>query len=188
MSKVDEKPMFVRGQVHAVLRGPAQHVRAHMRNGRMIAAHDRAGKIKAECTIHNLVTAVGDQYYAARGAGIGSPPAAITGFRLGAGSTAPAKTGAGAALVTYLSGSNQANDGGFPTAVSGVATYKVTYAAGTATTASPITEVVLVNDTIATNATTAAANTMSRALLAGIGSKGALDTLTVTWTHTLLGA
>lgn len=46
---------------------------------------------------------------------------------------------------------------------------------------------VLVTDALA-NATSSAANTIARALLSGIGSKGAGDSLTITWTHTLLGA
>jgi hypothetical protein len=78
-------------------------------------------------------------------------------------------------------------DGTFPTVVAGVATYKVTYPAGKATTASPITEVVIFTDALA-DATSTAANTISRALLTGIGAKGASDTLTCTWTHTVLGA
>jgi len=138
------------------------------------------------------VTQVGDQYYGERAAGIASPPAQITGMKLGTGSTAVAKTGAGAALVTYLSGSNKALDGGFPTsALNGSSRriqWKRTYAAGEATTASAITEAVLVNDTIATDATSTAANTISRVLITGVGSKGASDTLTVTWNHDLLGA
>lgn len=148
------------------------------------------GVEKARCVTHNLVTATGDQYYAGRAALSTGLPSQVTGFRLGTGSTAVAKTGAGAAIVTYLSGSNKANDSGFPTATGGVVTWKRTYAAGEATTASAITEVVLNTDTIANdNATTAtAANTIARALLTGIGSKGASDTLTITWTHTLLGA
>lgn len=152
--------------------------------------HGPDGKLKAECFVKNLVTSVGDQYYAGRAALSSGLPAQVTGFRLGTGSTAVAKSGAGSFVVTYLAGSNKANDGGFPTAVAGVVTWKRTYAAGEATTASPITEVVLNTDTIANdNATTAtAANTISRALLTGIGSKGAADTLTITWTHTLLGA
>lgn len=113
------------------------------------------------------------------------------GMKLGTGSTAVAKSGAGAALVTYLSDSHQAFDSGFPstsgTSGGRVVTYKVTYAAGKATTASAITEVVIFWDFLA-DATSSAANTISRALLSGIGSKGASDTLTVTWTHTLLGA
>lgn len=161
----------MQGRVEAVLRGPD-------------------GRIKARCVTKNLITSVGDQYYAGRAALASGLPAQATGMRLGTGSTAVAKSGAGAAIVTYLSGSNKAFDATYPTATGGVVTYKRTYAAGEATTASAITEVVINNDTIANdNATTAtAANTIARALLAGIGSKGASDTLTVTWTHTLLGA
>jgi hypothetical protein len=50
-----------------------------------------------------------------------------------------------------------------------------------ATTASPITEAVIVNDS-ATNATSTAANTYSRVLLSpAVGSKGAQDSLTLVW-------
>lgn len=116
----------------------------------------------------------------------------VTSMKLGAGSTAVAKSGAGAALVTYLANSQQAMDATFPSTagISGgrVVTYKVTYAAGKATTASPITEAVLVSGEFLADATSAAAVTIARVLLTGIGSKGASDTLTVTWTHTILGA
>jgi hypothetical protein len=164
-------PSGIYGVVTAVLTGPD-------------------GEEKARCVTKNLVTAVGDQYYAGRAALSSGLPAQVTGFRLGTGSTAVAKTGAGAAIVTYLTGSNKANDATFPTASGGVVTWKRTYAPGEATSASPITEVVLNTDTIANdNATTAtAANTIARALLSGIASKAAGDTLTITWTHTLLGA
>lgn len=148
---------------------------------------DADGNLKGRCETHNLITAVGDQYYAGRAALASGLPAQVTGMKLGAGSTAPAKTGAGAALVTYLSNSHQAIDGGYPTAVAGVVTWRATFAAGKATTASPITEAVLVTDALA-DATSIAANTICRALLSGIGSKGASDTLVVTWTHTILGA
>jgi len=145
------------------------------------------GELKARCEVRNLVTAVGDQMYAARGAGITSPPNAPTGMKLGTGSTAVSKTGAGAALVTYLTGSNHAFDSTYPQAAAGVATYRVTWAAGEATTASAITEIVIVNETLA-NSTSTAANTAARALLTGIPSKAAGDSLQVTWTHTILGA
>ena len=130
---------------------------------------------------------MGDQYYAGRAALSSGLPSQVTGMKLGAGSTAVAKTGAGAALVTYLSNSHQAIDGGYPTAIAGVVTWRATFAAGKATTASPITEVVLCTDALA-DATSTAANTICRALLSGIGSKAAGDSLQVTWTHTLLGA
>lgn len=149
---------------------------------------DEHGNLKGECTVHNLITAVGDQLYAARGSGIAGAPAAPTGMRIGTGSTAPSKTGAGAAIVTKITGGNLAFDATYPQAAGGVATYKTTYGAGVGTTASPVTEAVIVNDTIATDTATPAANTASRVLLTGIGSKAAGDTLTITWTHTLLGA
>ena len=148
---------------------------------------DEDGNVKS-VVVGNLITAVGDQMYAARGAGVGSAPAAPTGMKLGTGSTAPAKTGAGAALVTYLAGSNRAFDATYPQASGGVVTYRRTFAPGEATTASAITEAVIVNDTIGTDATSTAANTISRALITGVGSKAAGDTLVLTWTHTLLGA
>jgi hypothetical protein len=153
----------------------------------IVEKFDKDGHLVARCVTTNLVTQVGDQVYGERGAGVSGAPAAPTGMKLGTGSTAVAKTGAGAALVTYLSGSNKAFDATYPqSALNGAArriTFKRTYAAGEATTASPITEVVIVNDTIATDATSVAANTISRGLLAGIGSKGATDTLAITWTH-----
>ena len=116
-----------------------------------------------------------------------------SGMKLGTGSTAVAKTGAGAALVTYLSGSNKAFDATYPqSSIPGSArriTYRRTYAAGEATTASAITEAVIVNDNIiTTDATSTAANTVSRILVTGISAKGASDTLTATWNHDLLGA
>lgn len=135
----------------------------------------------------NLVTQLGEQMYGERGANITSPPAAPTGMKLGTGSTAPAKTGAGDVLTTYLSGSNKAFDATYPQSSlsSGKRriTYKRTYAAGEATTASPITEAIICNDTIATDATSAEAATVSRILVTGISAKGASDTLTATWNH-----
>lgn len=151
---------------------------------------DINGMLKARYATRNLVTQVGDQYYGERAAGIGGPPAQVTGMKLGTGSTAVAKTGAGAALVTYLADSHQAIAGGFPTsALSGSSRriqWQAVWAAGKATTASAITEVVIINDVLA-DATSLAAATIARALLVGIGSKGASDTLTVTWNHDLLG-
>lgn len=121
------------------------------------------------------------------GTATGLSQALPTGMKLGTGSTAVAKTGAGAALVTYLSGSNKAFDATYPqSSIPGTVrriTYKRTYAAGEATTASAITEAVIVNDIIATDATSTAANTISRILVTGISAKGASDTLTATWNH-----
>lgn len=153
-----------------------------------IELFDENGNLKHHETVPNTVTAVGDQYYAGRAALSTGLPAQVTGFKLGTGSTATAKTGAGAALVAYLAGSNKANDSGFPTAVGGVVTWKRTYGPGEATSASPITEVVLVTETIANDDTSTVAETIARALISGVASKAAGDTLVITWTHTLLGA
>src|SRR3954470_16628107 len=149
-------------------------------HGEVVAElRNRAGELIGYCKKRNLITSVGDQMYAERGAGIASPPAVPTGMRIGTGSTAVAKTGAGAAIVTKVTLGNLAFDATFPTSsqpggagTARVITYKCTYAAGSGTTASPVTEVVIVNDTIATDTATAAANTITRVLLTGIASKG----------------
>jgi hypothetical protein len=148
------------------------------------------GELKRSGTVKNLITDTGDQLYASRGCGL-TTTAVPTGMKLGTGSTAVAKNGAGAALTTYLSNSHQAFDATYPSAVDSAGngstvTYKVTYAAGKATSASAITEAVIVIDALA-DATSTAANTAARVLLTGIGSKGSSDTLTVTWTHLLKG-
>jgi len=165
----------IKGHVVAELRGPD-------------------GELKARCETDNLITDTGDIFYGSRAiAGINtngvSAAAQPSGMQIGTGSTAVAKSGAGAAMVTYLIG--QAFDSTFPTgadvAGSGyTATYKTTYAAGTGTTASAITEACIVTGTVTTAGTTS--TTIARVLLTGIASKGASDTLTVTWTHTLLGS
>ena len=138
----------------------------------------------------NLVTQVGDEYYGERAAGIASPPDQVTGMRLGTGTTAAAKTGAGAAIVTYITGSNQAIEGGFPTsALNGSARriqWQSIWAAGDSTN-SAITEAVITNENPLTNVAGTAANTISRVVFSAV-DKGALDTLTVTWSHDLLGA
>lgn len=155
---------------------------------------DEDGKLLERFEGRNLVTDFGDQVYAERGAGLGGAPAAATGMKLGTGSTAVAKTGAGAALVTYLAGSNKAFDATYPQSSqpggAGTArriTYKRTYAAGEATTASPITEAAIVNEVISSDTTSTAGETLSRVLVTGISAKGATDTLTATWNHDFLG-
>jgi hypothetical protein len=162
----------------------------------VIERFDEDGALLERCETTNLVTQVGDQMYGERAVGLGTL-AAPTGMRLGTGANTggnvPAKTGTGAALTTYLSGSNKAFDATYPqSSLSGAnarrITYRRTYAAGEATTASAITEIVIVNDTIATDATSTAANTISRAAVAGISAKAATDSLVATWNHDLLGA
>lgn len=113
----------------------------------------------------------------------------VTGLKLGTGTTAVAKTGAGAALVTYKTGTHVA-----PTSVasslSGSSrriTYVGTWGAGVGTD-SALAEVVITNESPISDATSTAAQTISRALLSPTINKGAGDTLVVTWNHDLLGA
>jgi hypothetical protein len=153
---------------------------------------DEKGRLKQSGTFANLVTQVGDEYYGERAAGIASPPDQVSGMRLGTGTTAVAKTGAGAAIVTYVTGSSVAISGGFPTsALSGSSRriqWQTLWAAGVAT-ANGITEWVITNEATLTNVAGTAANTVSRAIDAGSPvNKGASDTLTITWNHDLLGA
>jgi hypothetical protein len=155
---------------------------------------EEAGTLIAAGEARNLVTAVGDQMYAERGASSAGAPAAATGMKLGTGATAPAKTGTGAALLNYLTNSHQAFAATYPSSALSSATrqiaYRCTWAAGKATSAVPITEVVLVNETLA-DTTTEATATVARALLEGanaIPSKTAGSTLTLTWTHSVTGA
>lgn len=152
--------------------------------------YSEEGDILAEGGFENLITEVGDQFYGDRAAAIGTIDT-VTGMRLGTGTTAVAKTGAGAAIVTYVTGSQKAIDGTWPqSTLSGSSRriqWKTTWAAGEAT-ANSIAEVVITNETPLTDVAGTAANTISRALLSPLVNKGASDTLAVTWNHDLLGA
>lgn len=147
---------------------------------------------------HNLISTYGDRYYTEQAiAGVqpanASAPTRVTGMKLGTGTTAVAKSGAGAACVTYITGSNAAFDATFPTAtaVTGTdagwqVTYQTTWAAGTATN-SAIAEAVIVDDS-ATDATSTAAHTIARALISPAADKTAGLPATALWHHVLLGA
>lgn len=159
--------------------------------GIVIAEWHRDGKLWHRSVSHNLVTEVGDTYYGNRASGAGTQPAQVTGMKLGTGSTAAAKTGAGAALVTYLPNSHQALDTGFPASALNAGARRISWqavwAAGKATTASNITEVVLVNETLTDAIGAGASVTIARALLASPAPKAAGDVLTITWHHDLAG-
>ena len=152
---------------------------------------DEDGNLKAAGEFSNLITQIGDQYYGERAAGIASPPAQVTGMQLGTGTTAVAKTGAGAAIVTLVAASLVAIDGGFPTSALSVAArriqWKTTWGAGIATS-NGIAEVALVNQSTGTQTAAPAAATISRALLSPTINKGAADTLAITWSHDLEGS
>lgn len=157
---------------------------------------DAEGNLKHEQTVKNKITDAGDLYIATRGIAAVVPATAgdatkVTGMKLGTSSTAASKNSTGAALVGYFA-SNQAFDATYPQTANlgaglGVTmVYQTTWAAGTATNAT-INEVVIVNDA-GTNATSSAANTISRAVFASTINKGASDVLKVTWSHLQLGA
>ena len=109
----------------------------------------------------------------------------------GTGVTAAAKTGAGAAIVTYVAASQKALDATYPqSSLSGSSRriqYVTTWGAGVAT-ATAIAEAVITNETPITNVAGTAANTIARALLSSTVNKEAGDTLVLTWNHDLLGA
>lgn len=153
------------------------------------------GEIKAIREFKNLVTDKGDLYIAQKiitgiSPASASAPTAVTGMKLGTGTTAASKAGSGAALVTYISGSQKTFTTAYPTTEdlgSGLgvcAVYNCTWGAGVATAS--ITEAVIVNDAAA-NATSTAANTIARVVFTAI-TKAAGDTLEITWKHKVLGA
>ena len=150
------------------------------------------GRLRLAVPFANLITDYGDQFYVQRGSGVAAP-AAVTGMRLGTGVTAVAKNGAGAAIVTYVAGSEKALDGGYPAAATkgaGLgwrATYQTTWGAGLAT-ANGLAEAVVTNESPLTDVAGVAGDTVSRALLNPVVNKGANDTLVITWTHDLLGS
>lgn len=158
---------------------------------------DGDGQTKLIVPFANLISTVGDEYYAKKGiVGIApanpTAPTAASGMKLGTGVTAASKSGAGAALGVYITGSNNAFDATYPqaAAVGGDtgwnATYKTTWPAGDSTN-SAIAEVVIVNDQ-ASDATSTAANTYARALVSPTVNKQAADSLAITWNHKFLGA
>lgn len=160
--------------------------------GRGIAIlRDQFDRIVQSVEFENLITQVGDQVIMERYANLGGPPDTPTGMRLGTGgATAAAKTGAGAAIVTYISGSNAGFDTGFPTSALNGSSRRITFqsvwAAGTATN-SAIDEWVVTNENPLTDVAGAAANTVSRAVTGTPLNKTASDTLTITWTHDFEG-
>jgi hypothetical protein len=173
----------------------AGHDQMALRENVLLQLFDEHGKLKEERLVKNLITDAGDLYYAGKAIALGQPanpaaPTIMSGMKLGTGTTAVAKAGAGAALVTYISGSNNPFDASFPVTQNlgaglGVnGQYKTTWGAGDVTNAA-ITEAVIVNDG-ATDATSTAANTAHRVVFTAI-NKTASDTLVITWNAKFLG-
>jgi hypothetical protein len=152
---------------------------------------DRHGNVKQYGHIKNLITDYGDQWAASRTANV-SVQGAITGMRLGTGTTSPAKSGAGAAIVTYVSGSARVLDANPSLSDQGSgsghdAVYVVTWPDGVVTQ-NNISEVVVTNEDPVTNVAGTAGNTIARGLLSPVVNKGADDTLQVTWRNRYNGS
>ena len=175
---------------------PATGPSPQFRGSALVQLFDDHGHLKDERRIGNLITTAGDEYYAKRGAA-GVLPAApgdvtkVDGMKLGTGATAAAKSGAGAALVTYETASNNPFDASFPAFVDLASDtgwqiqYKTTWGPGDVTEAA-LTEAVIVKDATA-DATSSAANTIARVVFSAI-NKTATDTLVITWNHTFNAA
>ena len=138
----------------------------------------------------NLVTDAGDEFLANRQ--IADTVDIVSGMKLGTGTTVVAKNGAGAAMATYLSGSQKALNSPATAATLGAgagwrAVYITTWAPGEATSAS-LNEVCLTNQTPLTDNTSAEADTVARFVFPSTINKEAADTLTVTWNIDTLGA
>ena len=162
----------------------------------LIQLVDENGQVKDERVNPNLITTVGDEYYAKRSAAAVAPAAPadvtkMTGMKLGTGTTAAAKSSAGAAMVTYITGSNNLFDATFPTLVDLAGDtgwqiqYKTSWLAGDVTN-SAITEAIICNDA-ATDATSTGPNTIARVVFSAI-NKTASDSLVITWNHTFNAA
>lgn len=174
----------------------AQRAASEGIHGEALVQLFRGDELIDERRVSNLITDAGDLYYATRAIAVVSPggpsqPTLMSGMKLGTGTTAVAKSGAGAALVTYEPGSNNPFDASFPViqnlgAGLGVnGQYKTTWGAGDVTD-SALTEAVIVNDA-ATDATSTAPNTAHRIVFSAI-NKTAADTLVITWNAKFLGA
>jgi hypothetical protein len=163
--------MQVGGNVHVVLTGPD-------------------GAVKYQETGHNLVTDIGDDVIVTRL--YDDAVKIVTGMKLGTGATAAAKNGAGAGMVTYESGSNEALDAAATDATKGAGagwrtTYVCTWIAGDITD-NALAEVCLTNQTALADNTSAAADTVARYVFAATIDKQAGDQLVVTWNVDILGA
>jgi hypothetical protein len=166
----DEK-MKIRDNVEVILRGPD-------------------GSVKHRETGENLITDVGDSFIAQRM--YDDTVDIVSGMKLGTGTTAAAKSGAGAAMVTYESGSQQALDAAATDATKGAGagwrtTYVCTWAAGDVVEAA-LAEVCLTNQTALADDTSAAADTIARFVFASTIDKQAGDSLAITWNIDILGA
>lgn len=188
-----------RNQLRDVMHAALDMERELARDHRGLAGYgwcelrDGDGQLTLLTPFCNIITDAGDLYYAGMGIALVNPaasaqPTKATGMQIGSGTTAINKAATtGVSMTTLLAG--QAFDATFPsTSNLGVNTgvnmvYKTTYAAGTGT--GTVQEATITTGTIGTSSTSG--NTISRVLTGAI-TKGAADSLAITWNHKNLGA
>lgn len=159
-----------------------------------VELRDEFGNLKELSVFHNLITDVGDEYYAERAAGISSPPNQISGMRLGTNNATATKNGAGAAIGTYAGTgitASKAIDATWPQGSQSAGNgyqvqWRTSWAAGECTV-NGLQEIVITNEGTLTDVAGTAANTVGRAVLTPAVNKAALDTLVATWNHLLKG-
>lgn len=147
------------------------------------------GKFRRKTEFTNKITQNGDQYYA-EGGRFAFSSADVTGMQLGTGSTAPSKTGGGAAIVTYISGSSIGFDSTWPksslVSTSRQFQYRTTWATGVATNGA-ILEAVIHNQSLATNSGAPVGNTIARLKFGASLNKAADEVLVIVWNHVFEG-
>jgi hypothetical protein len=116
----------------------------------------------------------------------------VTGMKLGTGVTAAAKNGAGANIVTYLTGSQEALDATATDSDKGAGAghrteFVCTWIAGDITN-SAIAEVVLTNQTALADNAGASTDKVARYVFGATIDKQAGDSLEVTWQVDFLGS
>lgn len=201
MTAIPPAKFAVTDHVSAVL-GDITHVdksavrRAHPNDGMTYRGYVVAelfgpdGVLKQREEGWNLVTDYGDEHVGQR---MHDDTALIvTGMRLGTGITAASKAGAGAAIVTYITTSQEALDSVAAGADKGAGlgwriTHVCTWVAGDITNAA-IAETVLTDETPITNVAGVVGNTVARFVFASTIDKQAGDSLVVTWQVDFLGA
>ena len=152
----------------------------------IVELRDQFGNLKHRHVGHNLVTDQGDDFFKSA---IYTAAYSTWGMKLGTASTAASKSGAGSfvAVGDYVSGSAQALDDSTPKegASANIAQFRRLWAAGEGT--GTLARVGLVDNTSDAGEADATGTAAMHVFAAPI-AKGALDTLTVTWNITLLGA
>ena len=190
LGKVTEKPGIPLGPMVPTLQGSGPVEPVRVQGFVEVRLFGPDGKLKYYEEGVNLVTDQGDQHIARRI--FDDAFNIVTGMRLGTGVTAAAKAGAGGAIVTYITGSQELLDAAATHSDLGAglgyrATHICTWIAGDVTNAA-IAETVLTDETPLTDVAGVLANTVARFVFASTIDKQAGDSLEVTWNLDILGA